>query len=178
MLFDNNCMSRTGHYLPYGVAVLACIGGRCSQSWPLGAVRRGCSGPYRRPLCAVLDVACRMVWLFWPVSVAVMSRIGRYLLPEVAVLARIGGRYEPCWPRFAVWRGCSGPYRWPLRAVLAAICCMKWLLWPVSVAVMSRVGRCLLYEVAVLARTGGRHEPCWPLFAVWPGCSGPYGWPL
>ena len=64
-----------------------------------------------------------------------MSRVGRYLLyeaaalariagrydpywllvlPEVAVLARIGGRYEPYWPVFAVWRGCAGPYRWPL----------------------------------------------------------------
>ena len=78
-----------------------------------------------------------MVWLLWPVSVAVMSRIGRYLLYEVAalarfvsvaamsrvggyllceeaVLARIAGRYEPRWPFFAVRRGCSGPYRWPL----------------------------------------------------------------
>ena len=64
-----------------------------------------------------------MAWLFWPVSVAVMSRSGRYLLYEmllwpgplaamsrtgrylpygVAVLARIGGRYEPRWPLFAV----------------------------------------------------------------------------
>ena len=76
-----------------------------------------------------------MAWLFWPVSVAAMSRIGRYWLYEaaalarvgglmsrvgrysphgVAVLARTGGRYEPYWPLFAVWRGCSGPYRWPL----------------------------------------------------------------
>ena len=64
-----------------------------------------------------------------------MSRIGRYLLSEVVVLARIGGRYEPywpylpygvaalariggryapCWPLVAVWCGCSGPCRWPL----------------------------------------------------------------
>ena len=43
-----------------------------------------------------------MAQLFWPVLVAVMSRIGRYLLYEVAVLARIGGRYEPYWPLFAV----------------------------------------------------------------------------
>ena len=74
----------------------------------------------------------RTPWLFWPVSLAVMSRIGRYLLYEVAVPARIAGRYdpywplfvallariadryEPYWPLFAVWRGCSGPYRWPL----------------------------------------------------------------
>ena len=34
-----------------------------------------------------------MAWLFWPVSVAVMSRSGHYLLSEVVVLARIGGRY-------------------------------------------------------------------------------------
>ena len=57
---------------------------------------------------------CGAAWLLWPVSVAVMSRIGRYLPYGVAVLARIGGRYEPYWPLFAVWRGCSGPYRWPL----------------------------------------------------------------
>ena len=49
-----------------------------------------------------------------PVSLAVMSRVGRYLPYGVAVLARVGGRYEPYWPLFAVWRGCSGPYRWPL----------------------------------------------------------------
>ena len=52
-------------------------------------------------------------WLFWPVSLAVMSRIGRYLPYGVAVLARIAGRYEPYWPLHVVWRGCSGPYRWP-----------------------------------------------------------------
>ena len=63
--------------------------------------------------------------LLWPVSLAAMSRIGRYLMCEVAVLARIGGRYDPYWalraawrgrfgPLFAVWCGCSGPYRWPL----------------------------------------------------------------
>ena len=93
-----------------------------------------------------------------------MSRIGRGLLSEVSVLARAGGRYEPYWPLFAVGSGCFGPYRWPLRAVLAVTCCMKRLLWPVSVAVMSRVGRYLMYEyeVAVLARIGGRYEPCWP----------------
>ena len=43
---------------------------------------------------------------------------------------------------------------------------MKWLLWPVSVAAMSRIGCYLLYEEAVLARTGGRYEPYWPLFAA------------
>ena len=36
------------------------------------------------------------------VSVAVMSRTGRYLPYGVAVLARINGRYEPRWPLFAV----------------------------------------------------------------------------
>ena len=55
-----------------------------------------------------------MKWLFWPVSLAVMSRAGRYLLHEEAALACIAGRYEPYLPLFAVWRGCSGPYRWPL----------------------------------------------------------------
>ena len=75
-----------------------------------------------------------MKWLFWPVSVAVMTRIwallavvsvaamsrtGRYLLCEVAVLARIAGRYEPycryvldeapCWALCSVRSGCSGP---------------------------------------------------------------------
>ena len=43
-----------------------------------------------------------------------MTRIGRYLLYEVAVLACVAGRYEPYWPLRAVWRGCSGLYRWPL----------------------------------------------------------------
>ena len=43
-----------------------------------------------------------MKWLFWPVSLAVMSRIGRYLLYEEPVLACIAGRYEPYWPLFAV----------------------------------------------------------------------------
>ena len=69
---------------------------------------------------------CRMAWLLWPVSVAGMSRvgrpvsvaamtrIGRYLPCGVAVLARVGGRYDPYWPLCAVWRGGSGPYRWPL----------------------------------------------------------------
>ena len=37
-----------------------------------------------------------------------MSRIGRYLLYEVAVVARIGGRHDPNWALFAVGRGCSG----------------------------------------------------------------------
>ena len=41
-------------------------------------------------------------------------RIGRYVSYGVAVLARIAGRYEPYWPLLAVRRGCSGPYRWPL----------------------------------------------------------------
>ena len=43
---------------------------------------------------------------------------------------------------------------------------MKWLLWPVSVAAMARIGRYLLYGAAALARIGGRYGPCWPLFAV------------
>ena len=55
-----------------------------------------------------------MKWLFWPVSVAAMTRIGRYLLHEAVVLARIDGRYDPRWPFLAVRRGCSGPRRWPL----------------------------------------------------------------
>ena len=55
-----------------------------------------------------------VAWLFWPVSLAVVSRIGRYVQCEVAALAHIGGRYEPYWPLLAVWRGCPGPYRWPL----------------------------------------------------------------
>ena len=51
-----------------------------------------------------------------------MSRIGRYLLSEVAVLARIGGRYEPCWqllPEVAVLARIGGRYEpcWPLFAV-------------------------------------------------------------
>ena len=98
-----------------------------------------------------------MKWLFWPVSVAVVSRTGRCLLPDAAALARVGGRYEPYWRLFAVW---------------------KWLPWPVSVAVMSRGGRYLPHGVAVLARIAGRYEPYWPLVAVWRGCSGPYRWPL
>ena len=92
-----------------------------------------------------MAVICRMAWLFWPVSLAVMSRIGRYLLCGVAGLARIAGRYEPH---------------------LAFICCMKRLCWPVSLAVMSRIGRYLLYGVAVLARIAGRYKPYCPLFAV------------
>ena len=98
-----------------------------------------------------------MAWLLWPVSVAVMSRIGRYLLYEVAVLARIAGRYDPCWALFAVWRGCFGP---------------------LSLAVMTRVGYYLPYGVAVAARVGGRNEPCWPLLAARSGWSGPYRWPV
>ena len=74
-----------------------------------------------------------------------MSRIGRYLLCEVAVLARVGGRYDPYWVLFAVGRG---------------------FFWAVSLAVMSRIGRYLLYEVAVLARIAGRYEPYWPLVAA------------
>ena len=107
-----------------------------------------------------------------------MSRAGHYLLCETAVLARIGGRYEPYWPLLAVGSGCSGPYRWPLSAVLAVIRCMKWRFWPVTVADRSRTGRYLPYGVAVLARVAGRYEPCWPLFAVGSGCSGPCRWPL
>ena len=42
-----------------------------------------------------------MKWLFWPVSVAVMSRIGRSLLYEVADLACIGGRVGPYWAQHA-----------------------------------------------------------------------------
>ena len=114
----------------------------------------------------MLGVICRVVRLFWPASLAVMCRIGRYLLREVAALARIAGRYEPCWPLLAARRGCFGPYRWPLRAVLAVICCMKRLPWPVSLAVMSRVGRYFLYEVAALARIAGRYDPYRPLFGV------------
>ena len=79
-----------------------------------------------------------MKWLFWPVSLAAMSRAGCYLMYEVAARARIGGRYDPCWPLF---------------------CCMKWRFWPASLAFMSRIGRYLPYGVAVLARIGGRHEP-------------------
>ena len=86
-----------------------------------------------------------MAWLLWPVSLAAMSRVGRYLPCEVAVLARIAGRYDP---------------------YLAVVCCMKWLLWPVSLAVMSRFGRYMLCEVAALTRIAGRYEPYWPLFAV------------
>ena len=103
-----------------------------------------------------------------------MRRTGRVLIYEVAVLARIGGRYDPPWALFAVWRGCSGPYRWPLRAVVAGICCMKWRFCPG----MSRIGRYLLCEVAVLARIGGRDDSCWLRAAARAGGSGPYRWPL
>ena len=65
-----------------------------------------------------MAVICCVKWLLWPVSLAVMSLAGCYLLYEVAVLARIAGRYEPYWPLF---------------------CCMKWLLWPVSVAAITRI---------------------------------------
>ena len=61
-----------------------------------------------------------MAWLFWPVSVAAMSRVGRYVLHEGAALARIAGRYEP---------------------YLAVLCRMACLFWPVSLAAMSRIGR-------------------------------------
>ena len=50
--------------------------------------------------------------------------------------------------------------------MLAVVCCVNWLFWPVSVAVMTRIGRYVPYGVAVLARIGGRYEPYWPLFAV------------
>ena len=64
----------------------------------------------------MLAVNRRTAWLFWPVSVAGMSRTGHYLMYEVAALpvsvavtsrvgpyllheaaglARVGGRYEP-----------------------------------------------------------------------------------
>ena len=86
-------MSRIGRYLLHEVAVPARIAGRYEPCWP---------------------VICSMAWLFWPVSLAAMSRTGRYLLSEVAGLARAGGRHEPYWPLLAVWRGCSGPCRWPL----------------------------------------------------------------
>ena len=59
--------------------------------------------------------------LFWPVSLAGMSRFSRYLPYGVAVLARVGGRCEPYWPRRTAW-----------------------LLWPVSAAAMSRIGRYVL----------------------------------
>ena len=100
---------------------------------------------------------CRMAWLFWPVLLAAMSRSGRGLLCEVAVLARVGGRHDPR---------------------LAASCCLGWLFWPVSVAVMSRTGRYLPYGVAVLARVGGLYEPYWVLLAARRGSSGAYRWPL
>ena len=87
-------------------------------------------------------------------SLAAMSRIGRYLLYEEAALACI----------------------WPLRAVLAVTCRVVWLFWPVSLAVMSRIGRYLLCEEAVLARVAGRHEPRWAVFAVCNGCPGPCRW--
>ena len=74
-----------------------------------------------------------------------MSRVGRYLPSGVTVLARIGGRHGP-----------DGLFS----------CRMKWLFWPVSVAVMTRIGRYLPCGVAVLACIAGRYEPYWPLFAV------------
>ena len=54
----------------------------------------------------------------WPVSVAVMSRSGRYVPCGVAVLARIGGRrYLPY--GVAVPARIGGRYKpyWPLLAV-------------------------------------------------------------
>ena len=92
-----------------------------------------------------MGVICHTKWLRWPVSVAGMARIGRYLPCEVPVLARIG---------------------WPLWPVVAVTCRVKWLSWPVSVAGMTRTSRYSPYEVAVLARIGGRHDPGWPLSAV------------
>ena len=106
-----------------------------------------------------------------------MSRIGRYSLYEVAVLARVAGRYEPYWPLHVAWRGCFGPLSLAVTA-LAVICCVAWLFWPVSLAVMSRIGRYLLYEVAAMARIVGRYGLYWALPAVWRGCVGPYRWPL
>ena len=96
-----------------------------------------------------------MAGLCWRVSLAVMSRTGRSLLREVAVLARVAGRSRI--GRYLSYGvavlarvgGRYGPY-WAL------LCRTAWLLWPVSVAVMSRIGRYVLSEVAVLARTGGR----------------------
>ena len=46
--------------------------------------------------------------------VAGRYRIGRYMSYGVAVLARIAGRYKPYWPLFAACKGWSGQYRWPL----------------------------------------------------------------
>ena len=101
-----------------------------------------------------------------------MSRVGRYLPCGVAVLARIGGRHEPC---VRVATPASRRPRRPLgvikirtrlSTVLAVICCRKWLFWPVSVATMSCIDRHLLSEVAAMARIGGRYEPYWPLFAL------------
>ena len=43
----------------------------------------------------------------------VAVRVGRYVSCGVVALARIGGRYEPYWLLFAVWRGCCDPCRWP-----------------------------------------------------------------
>ena len=71
-----------------------------------------------------MAAVCRMAWRFWPASLAVMSRIGRYVLYEEAVLARIASRYEPYWPLFllceeAVLARIAGRYEpyWPLFAV-------------------------------------------------------------
>ena len=47
--------------------------------------------------------------------------------------------------------------------MLAVACCVKWLFWPVSVAVMARTERYLPCGVAAMARIGGRYEPRWPL---------------
>ena len=138
-------MRHIGRYLRYEAAVLARTRGRDEPYWPLFAVWRGCPGPCRWPLRAVLAVTCRTAWLFWPVPLAVMSRIGGYLRRE---------------------NGVSGPHRGPLRPALAVICCVAWLVWPVSLAVMNRIGRYLPHGVAVLARVAGRYEPCWPLYAV------------
>ena len=65
----------------------------------------------------------------------VINRTGRHLPYEVAVLARIGGRYQPS-RRAAPRRGQHQ-----------------------DVAI-SRTGRDLPYEVAALARVGARYQPC------------------
>ena len=113
---------------------------------------------------------CWMQGLFWPVSLALMSRSGRYLLREVAALARIGGRLQPRSGICSTGR-CVALRRASPPAAPAVVC-------RVSLAVMSRVGRYLLCEEAALARIAGRYEPWWPLRAVRSGRSGPYRWPL
>ena len=76
-----------------------------------------------------------MKWLFWPVSLAVMSRIGCYLLCEGAGLARVAagmsriGRYL-LYEVAALDRIAYVPY-WPLG------CSLRWRVWPVSVDTIS-----------------------------------------